>query len=91
MRDSGFASPYRFCKWRWVSLRGLLFTLVYNLVSNAIKYNRPAGRIDVLGRPGPGGTYVLEVRDTGTGIDREQLPRLFERFDKGPAANPDSA
>ncbi|MET4075519.1 HAMP domain-containing sensor histidine kinase [Hymenobacter sp. UYCo722] len=70
--------------------RGLLFTLIYNLVSNAIKYNRAGGRIDVLGRPGPGGTYVLEVRDTGTGIAREQLPRLFERFDKGPATDPDS-
>lgn len=70
--------------------RGLLFTLLYNLVSNAIKYNRPGGRIDVLGRPGTGGSYVLEVRDTGLGIAREQLPRLFERFDKGPAADPDS-
>lgn len=70
--------------------RGLLFTLVYNLVSNAIKYNRAGGRLDVLGRPGPGGTYVLELRDTGMGIAREQVPHLFERFDKGPTTDPDS-
>ena len=70
--------------------RGLLFTLVYNLVGNAIKYNREGGRVDVLGRPGPAGSYVLEVRDTGVGIAREQLPRLCQRFDKGETTDPDS-
>ncbi|MBD2721068.1 sensor histidine kinase [Hymenobacter armeniacus] len=70
--------------------RGLLFTLIYNLVSNAIKYNRAGGRIDLLGRPAPTGGYVLEVRDTGLGIAREQLPRLFQPFDKGAAADADS-
>ncbi|MDO7850660.1 sensor histidine kinase [Hymenobacter convexus] len=70
--------------------RGLLFTMLYNLVSNAIKYNRAGGRIDLLGRPAPAGGYVLEVRDTGLGIAREQLPRLFQPFDKGAAADADS-
>ncbi|HEX8658884.1 MAG TPA: HAMP domain-containing sensor histidine kinase [Hymenobacter sp.] len=71
--------------------RGLLFTLLYNLVSNAIKYNRGGGQIMVLGRPGPTeGSYVLEIRDTGLGIAKEQLPRLFNRFDKGVATDPDS-
>ncbi|MFC7667212.1 sensor histidine kinase [Hymenobacter humi] len=71
--------------------RGLLFTLLYNLVSNAIKYNREGGRIELLGRPGAGGDYVLEIRDTGLGIAKEQLPRLFQRFDKGAAnTDPDS-
>ncbi|MBD2769535.1 HAMP domain-containing histidine kinase [Hymenobacter sp. BT664] len=71
--------------------RGLLFTLVYNLVTNAIKYNREDGQIFVLGRPAPTGSgYVLEIRDTGLGIAKEQLPRLFNRFDKGVATDPDS-
>ncbi|UOQ55599.1 sensor histidine kinase [Hymenobacter cellulosivorans] len=69
--------------------RGLLFTLLFNLVSNAIKYNREGGQIMLLGRPAPGG-YVLEVRDTGRGIRKEQLPRLFHRFDKGSTTDPDS-
>ncbi|TGE29417.1 sensor histidine kinase [Hymenobacter metallicola] len=71
--------------------RGLLFTLVFNLVSNAIKYNREGGQIFLLGRPGPeANRYVLEVRDTGVGISKEQLPRLFHRFDKGKGTDPDS-
>ncbi|SET43645.1 sensor histidine kinase [Hymenobacter actinosclerus] len=60
--------------------RTLLFTLIFNLVSNAIKYNRPAGRITVLGRPGPRGGYQLAVTDTGPGIAAAHLPHLFDRF-----------
>ena len=71
--------------------RGLLFTLLFNLVSNAIKYNREGGLIYLLGRPAPAGSgYVLEVRDTGQGISKAQLPQLFHRFDKGATADPDS-
>jgi signal transduction histidine kinase len=71
--------------------RGLLFTLVFNLVSNAMKYNREGGQIHLLGRPAPAGMgYLLEVRDTGQGIAKEQIPRLFHPFDKGPSANQDS-
>ncbi|MBF9141441.1 sensor histidine kinase [Hymenobacter properus] len=71
--------------------RGLLFTLLFNLVSNAIKYNRENGQVYLLGRPDPTGRgYVLEVRDTGQGIAKEQLPHLFHRFDKGAAADADS-
>ena len=61
--------------------------LVLNLLDNAIKYNRPDGRVDVrLGRED--GHIVLEVADTGIGIPAESLPRIFERFyrvDKGRA------
>jgi two-component system phosphate regulon sensor histidine kinase PhoR len=59
--------------------------MLSNLIDNAIKYNRPGGRITVrLGRAGA--DAVLEVSDTGIGIPQESLPRLFERFyrvDKG--------
>ncbi|TGE25265.1 HAMP domain-containing histidine kinase [Hymenobacter aquaticus] len=73
------------------SNRGLLFTLLFNLVTNAIKYNREGGQIFLLGRPAAAaGSYVLEIRDTGRGISKEQLPRLFHRFDKGAGTDPDS-
>ena len=71
--------------------RSLLFTLLFNLTGNAVKYNRAGGEIYLLGRPAPAGAgYVLEVRDTGPGIAKEQLPRLFQPFDKGPTPDPDS-
>ncbi|MGQ9475387.1 MAG: ATP-binding protein [Actinomycetota bacterium] len=59
--------------------RTLLVTLLDNLLDNAIKYNRPGGRVSV-GYRREGDTLVLEVRDTGVGIPREELPRIFERF-----------
>lgn len=70
--------------------RGLLFTLLFNLINNAIKYNREGGLIYVLGRPALTTGYELEIRDTGLGISKEQLPRLFQRFDKGSSADSDS-
>ncbi|WP_139922260.1 cell wall metabolism sensor histidine kinase WalK [Hymenobacter sp. DG01] len=60
--------------------RTLLFTLLFNLISNAIKYNRWGGSIVVQGRPGPQGGYVLCVTDRGPGIAPEHLPHLFDRF-----------
>lgn len=53
--------------------------VVHNLVSNAIRYNRPGGRVTVrLTRDA--GDHVLSVQDTGIGIPRRDLQRVFERF-----------
>ncbi|RSK43976.1 sensor histidine kinase [Hymenobacter rigui] len=59
--------------------RTLLFTLLFNLISNAIKYNRWGGSITVQGRPEADG-YRLSVTDTGPGIAPQHLPHLFDRF-----------
>jgi signal transduction histidine kinase len=58
--------------------RRKLKTILKNLVGNAIKFTR-TGEIDVSGRC-DGTAVVLAVRDTGIGIPRDQLPRVFERF-----------
>jgi two-component system, OmpR family, phosphate regulon sensor histidine kinase PhoR len=61
--------------------------LLLNLLDNAIKYNRPEGRV-TLRLSQRGGEAVLEVSDTGIGIPAESIPRIFERFyrvDKGRA------
>ncbi len=53
-----------------------------NLLSNAVRYTPPDGRITLSvahAEAGDGGV-VVEVRDTGTGIAAEHLPRLSERF-----------
>src|SRR5205085_4775674 len=50
-----------------------------NLIDNAVKYTPPGGRVDVRGHVADG-HVVLEVADTGIGIPRDDLPRVFERF-----------
>jgi two-component system phosphate regulon sensor histidine kinase PhoR len=58
----------------------LLEQAVGNLLDNAIKYNRPEGKVALsVTRAGEKGVRVL-VEDTGIGIPREDLPRVFERF-----------
>jgi signal transduction histidine kinase len=56
-----------------------LATVVTNLVSNGIKYNRVGGRVTVRTRL-EGAMTVVEVSDTGIGIAEESLPRLFQEF-----------
>lgn len=57
----------------------LLQSIVFNLCDNAIKYNRPNGRVTVAVKPENGGA-VLSVADTGIGIPPEHQDRIFERF-----------
>ena len=57
----------------------LLHSIVYNLCDNAIKYNRPGGRVDVNVAP-EGEKVVLRVSDTGVGIPKDSIDRIFERF-----------
>lgn len=57
----------------------LLYSIVYNLCDNAIKYNREGGRVDVR-VDAEGGEVILSVRDTGIGIAKEHQERIFERF-----------
>ena len=53
--------------------------VVVNILSNAVKYTPKGGR--VLLRAGTcGDSVVIQVKDTGIGIPKSDLPRLFERF-----------
>jgi|CXWL01.1.fsa_nt_gi two-component system phosphate regulon sensor histidine kinase PhoR len=59
--------------------------LLVNLLENAVKYNRPGGRVVVRLAELPDAA-LIEVEDTGIGIPAESLGRVFERFyrvDKG--------
>jgi len=53
--------------------------IVYNLISNALKFT-PSGEVRVNAQLGPAGELVLSVKDTGLGIQPEQMERLFEKF-----------
>ena len=57
----------------------LLSELVYNIVENAIRYNKDNGRVDISLKSDKKGTYLV-VRDTGKGIPAEDRDRVFERF-----------
>ena len=64
----------------------LLDELVSNLCDNAIRYNRPGGKVFVWVLPGEGGGARLRVSDTGIGIPEASQDKVFERFyrvDKG--------
>ena len=55
--------------------------VLLNLVTNAIRYNRPDGCV-LLGWTADGSHATLTVRDTGPGIAAEHLDRLFTPFDR---------
>ena len=57
----------------------LLHSIIYNLCDNAIKYNRPGGRVDITVTP-EDGAVVLTVSDSGVGIPEDSQSRIFERF-----------
>jgi two-component system, sensor histidine kinase and response regulator len=50
-----------------------------NLLTNAIRYNRPQGRVRIDLREEPG-FVVVEIGDTGIGIAKEHLPFIFDQF-----------
>ena len=54
----------------------LLYMVIYNLVDNAIKYNRPGGYVDV----SVSNEGIIKVKDNGIGIPKESIDRIFERF-----------
>ncbi|WP_461450914.1 sensor histidine kinase [Mucilaginibacter sp.] len=59
----------------------LLFNLFFNLINNAIKYNREDGeiRIEAIFE---NNKFIVKVIDTGIGISPENLPFIFNRFKK---------
>ena len=57
----------------------LLAEVLNNLVHNGIRYNRPGGKVD-LDLILENGSALVAVRDTGIGIEAQDVPHLFERF-----------
>jgi signal transduction histidine kinase len=64
----------------WCDRRRLKQVLV-NLVSNAAKYSRPGGSVEV-GFEVADGTHVVWVRDSGWGIERGRMGELFQPFNR---------
>lgn len=64
---------------RWTADRGALFTLLKNLLENAIEHAPAGSTVDV-----EVAAQGLAVRDQGPGVAADQLPLLFARFWRGP-------
>jgi two-component system phosphate regulon sensor histidine kinase PhoR len=56
-----------------------IFEAMRNLIGNAIKYGRKEGNVNV-GFYDMNNLLLTEVSDDGIGIDKKDLPRIFERF-----------
>lgn len=54
--------------------------VIWNLVTNALRFTPPGGRIDVTLDRHAASWFRITVKDTGRGIPRPMLPHLFERF-----------
>ena len=54
--------------------------ILSNLIGNAIKFTRKGGEISVAAKAGEQGFVELSVRDTGLGIKKEDLDRVFNRL-----------
>ena len=54
--------------------------VLYNYLSNALKFTPPRGRVTVRVRPERNDMFRLEVEDTGSGIGPEDISRLFASF-----------
>ncbi|MFO0910481.1 MAG: ATP-binding protein [Isosphaeraceae bacterium] len=58
-----------------------LVQVLWNLVSNAVKFTPRGGSIRIETTP-VDGSLVIEVSDTGVGIDQEAMPRIFNAFEQ---------
>ncbi len=59
----------------------LLFNLLFNLINNAIKYNREGGSIAIEASK-ENNASIVKIIDTGIGISSADLPFIFNRFKK---------
>jgi PAS domain S-box-containing protein len=54
--------------------------ILMNIMSNAIKFTRPGGKVTVEASLSPENQFVFQVRDTGIGMSEEDIPAAFAKF-----------
>jgi PAS domain S-box-containing protein len=67
--------------------RDRLYSVLDSLLSNAVNYSKPPRKINIVYRPGAGGTtHTLAVQDNGIGISKSMFSSIFEPFQLADAA-----
>ncbi len=77
--DKGVALSFESEKTFLFGEKDKLKEVILNLISNALRHTPPGGSISLAAHDIDGETEIT-VRDTGSGISREYLPHIFERF-----------
>ncbi len=65
--------------------KAIIAQILINLLSNAVKYNKKNGTIEVIckiKKQGKQAFFYIEIKDTGSGIEKEKLPLLFRPFER---------
>ncbi|MCD8389765.1 MAG: ATP-binding protein [Oscillospiraceae bacterium] len=72
LRLQGESAPLR-------GIPSVLYSIIYNLCDNGIRYNHAGGHVTISVEPSPG-SVTLTVQDDGIGIPQPHQERIFERF-----------
>ncbi len=67
--------------WSMQANRTLMYTLLFNIINNAIKYNKENGGIFITDTL-KDDSYTLEITDTGIGMNEKEIEMAFNRFEK---------
>lgn len=63
---------------KYYGVESLVYNVVYNLLENAVKYNRDNGSIRIILSQDE--KVKIIIQDSGIGMDEKEIPRIFERF-----------
>ena len=67
--------------YRVLADRDLIYQAILNLIGNAVKYTPQDGKVSVRMTPHEENkTILIEVSDTGVGIPKEDIPKMFKKF-----------
>jgi len=57
--------------------------IFWNLINNAVKFTQEQGQVSISTSSDSNGQLLVEIADTGLGIEPESLPKIFDAFEQG--------